>query len=121
MVSAYAVDEVADELAEIGVKTFLPKPINTSHLFDKMLEMFSVTGAKGLVPVTNSPEDQGQQAVVANARILLSEDNELNQAVAVGILEGAGFSVDVVANGREAINVLRKNGPGAFAAVLMDI
>jgi PAS domain S-box-containing protein len=121
MVSAYAVDEVADELAEIGVKTFLPKPINTSHLFDKMLEMFSVTGAKGLVPVTNSPEDQGQQAVVANARILLAEDNELNQAVAVGILEGAGFSVDVVANGREAINVLRKNGPGAFAAVLMDI
>jgi len=52
---------------------------------------------------------------------LLAEDNELNQAVAVGILEGAGFSVDVVANGREAINVLRKNGPGAFAAVLMDI
>jgi PAS domain S-box-containing protein len=121
MVSAYAVDEIADELADIGVKTFLPKPINTSHLFDKMIEMFSATGAKDLVPISKSPDDQGQQAVVANARILLAEDNELNQAVAIGILEGAGFSVDVVANGRQAINVLRENGPGAFAAVLMDI
>lgn len=121
MVSAYSVDEVSDELAEIGVKTFLPKPINTSHLFDKMIEMFSSSGAKGMVPISRSDDDEGQQAVVANARILLAEDNELNQAVAVGILEGAGFSVDVVENGRQAISLLREQGPGAFAAVLMDI
>jgi len=121
MVSAYGVDEVSDELAEIGVKTFLPKPINTSHLFDKMIEMFSASGAKGMVPITPSSDDQGQQAVVANARILLAEDNELNQAVAVGILEGAGFSVDVVENGRQAISTLREQGPGAYAVVLMDI
>lgn len=121
MVSAYGVDEVADELAKIGVVTFLPKPINTSHLFDKIIEMFSTSGAKGMVPITRTSEDEGQQAVVANARILLAEDNELNQAVAVGILEGAGFSVDVVENGREAISVLREHGPTAYAAVLMDI
>lgn len=121
MVSAYGIDEVADELAEIGVKTFLPKPINTSHLFDKMMEMFSATPSKGMVPVKVSSADEGQQAVVANARLLLAEDNELNQAVAVGILEGAGFSVDVVNNGREAINRLRQEGAGAYAVVLMDI
>lgn len=121
MVSAYGVDEVANELAEIGVKTFLPKPINTSHLFDKMIEMFSASSPKGMVAVSSTSDDDGQQAIVANARILLAEDNELNQAVAVGILEGAGFSVDVVDNGRQAISLLREQGPGAFAAVLMDI
>lgn len=121
MVSAYGVDEISNDLAEIGVKTFLPKPINTSHLFDKMIEMFSASNPKGMVSIAPDAEDKGHQAVVANARILLAEDNELNQAVAIGILEGAGFSVDVVNNGRQAISVLREEGPKAFAAVLMDI
>lgn len=121
MVSAYGIDEISNDLAEIGVKTFLPKPINTSHLFDKMIEMFSASSPKGMMSISHDTKDKGHQAVVANARILLAEDNELNQAVAVGILEGAGFSVDVVDNGRQAISVLREEGPKAFAAVLMDI
>lgn len=121
MVSAYGIDEVTKELAEIGVKTFLPKPINTSHLFDKMIEMFSASVPNGMITLSQPSADGSQQAIVTNARILLAEDNELNQAVAVGILEGAGFKVDVVDNGRQAISLLREKGPTAFAAVLMDI
>lgn len=121
MISSHSLDEVTEDLAALDIRTFLPKPINTSHLLDKMMEIFSSSGSKAMQPVKIIPEDIGHQAVVANARILLAEDNELNQAVAVGILEGAGFSVDVVTNGRQAIDKLREEGPGGYAVVLMDI
>jgi CheY-like chemotaxis protein len=56
------------------------------------------------------------------ARILLAEDNEINQQIAVELLEGAGASVKVANNGREAVDIL-SNGPqpALFDVVLMDL
>lgn len=54
-------------------------------------------------------------------RILLAEDVEMNQEIAVAILENAGFSVDVADNGQIAVDMLQKSEPGYYQAVLMDV
>ena len=54
-------------------------------------------------------------------RILLVEDNLLNQEIAVAILEDAGFAVEVAENGQVAVDLLAASRPGDFALVLMDI
>ncbi|MCL2122667.1 MAG: response regulator, partial [Desulfovibrionaceae bacterium] len=54
----------------------------------------------------------------ANARILLVEDNEINQIIAADILGHAGYLVDIANNGQEAIDMISKQ---AYGAVLMDI
>ena len=56
-----------------------------------------------------------------SGRILLTEDNELNQEIAVAILEDEGFTVEVAGNGREAVEMLCRRGAGWFRLVLMDI
>ena len=53
--------------------------------------------------------------------ILLVEDNELNQEVAVAYLEHAGFHVDVAGDGSEAVEILRTAQAGDYDVVLMDI
>lgn len=57
---------------------------------------------------------------IRNARILLVEDNRLNQVVASEILTHAGLKVDLVANGEEAVRAVR-DGSGVYDAVLMDM
>ncbi len=56
-----------------------------------------------------------------SGRILLAEDNELNQEIAQELLEDAGFDVDVAENGLEAVEMLKRSGPGRYRLVLMDI
>ena len=66
---------------------------------------------------------EGEQATrLRGARILLAEDNEINQQIAVELLEGAGATVKVANNGREAVEIL-SNGPQPppFDVVLMDL
>ena len=54
-------------------------------------------------------------------RILLAEDNELNQEIAQAILEEAGFSVEVAGNGQIAVEMLRASQPGYYHLILMDV
>lgn len=53
--------------------------------------------------------------------VLLVEDNELNQMVAVGILEGAGFKVELAKDGQEAVDMVRKHGETFYRSILMDV
>ena len=63
-----------------------------------------------------------QSTRLAGARILLAEDNEINQQIAVELLEGAGATVTVANNGREAVEILTTGPqPPPFDAVLMDL
>ena len=54
-------------------------------------------------------------------RILLAEDNELNQEIAKVILEDAGFNVEVAENGNVALNMLTNSEPGYYRLILMDV
>jgi two-component system, sensor histidine kinase and response regulator len=92
----------------------LIKPITPSALFEALQP-----GQPGQQPL-RSPAGAVAGTPLAGVRVLLVEDNELNQAVACGLLEQAGAQVDVVANGRQAVDWLRARA-NRYALVLMDV
>lgn len=119
MVSAHAMDDVRDELANLDIPTVLTKPINTSFLFDRMMEVLA--GQEMPSTGTLQPVKPATVSDRPGARILLAEDNALNQMVAIGVLEQAGFTLEVANNGQEAVDMLQAAGPDYYSAVLMDI
>ena len=54
-------------------------------------------------------------------RILLAEDNELNQEIAVAILEEAGFTTEIAENGQIAVDMMKKAERGYYQMILMDV
>jgi CheY-like chemotaxis protein len=114
LISAYAGKEEEARCAELGVNVFLPKPITASSLFDAVVQ---AQGAR--VHVARRALDAPLEREF-DARVLLAEDNEANQMVAVEILSRLGLELDVAANGREAIDMVAA-APDRYAAVLMDV
>ena len=84
--------------------------------------VFEFTVPCGRVDEEKDPDGPGVVAdtatTLAGARILVVEDDEVNQIVAQGVLEAAGALVTIAPNGRASLDVIR---PGAFDAVLMDL
>jgi signal transduction histidine kinase/CheY-like chemotaxis protein len=108
----------AKRLEEIGFAAYLTKPIRQSKLYDCLA---TVTGMQkkaakerpaAIVTQHSLTEDQKRRL-----RILLAEDNIINQKVAISILGKLGYSADAVANGKEAVEAL---GMIPYDIVLMD-
>ena len=70
---------------------------------------------------TKEKEVPGKKGRRHTGRILLAEDVELNQEIAVAILGDAGFSTEVASNGQIAVEMLEKSEPGYYQVVLMDV
>ena len=66
-------------------------------------------------------EDEYEVKDLMKGRILLAEDNELNQEIAVAILEEAGLDVEVAGNGQIAVEMLKKSEPDYYQLILMDV
>ena len=62
-----------------------------------------------------------QKADFRGVRLLLAEDNAINQEIALTILRQAGFEVETAVNGKQAVEMVEASSPGYYAAVLMDI
>ena len=117
LVTAFGREEVREEAERIHLDGFLVKPITKSMVVDTLVNVF----AEASQEVSSSAEDE-HAAKLRGARILLTEDNEINQQIAVELLEGAGATVKVANNGLEATEILL-NGPQPppFDVVLMDL
>jgi len=118
MMSSFGKRGDAARMKAIGFAGYLPKPIKQSVLFDCLSVI--LTGA-GLKRVDTQKELITRHAIAesrrANPRILLAEDNIVNQRVALGILKKQGMSADAVANGVEAVTTLQTI---PYDLVLMD-
>jgi PAS domain S-box-containing protein len=117
MVTAYGREEVMRLSERVGLEGFLLKPVNASILFDAVMEAVGTKAAAGKQRLAPDDVDKGRTQI-AGARILLVEDNEINQQVAREILEGAGLTVTLARNGLEGVNAVKA---GPYDAVLMDI
>jgi PAS domain S-box-containing protein len=117
MVTAYGREEVMGLAEKAGLEGFLLKPVNASVLFDAVME---AVGGKAHAGERKRPADEGVAALaqIAGTRILLVEDNEINQQVAREILEGAGLKVALADNGLAGVNAVKT---GTYDAVLMDV
>jgi signal transduction histidine kinase/DNA-binding response OmpR family regulator len=100
---------------ELGISAYLVKPIRQTQLLDGICQILNkVSATKSRVLVTRHTVRENRH----RSRILLAEDNAVNQTLALRLLERRGYSVTVVGNGREAVEVFENNH---FDVVLMDI
>ena len=113
VLTSYEWSEVEDEAREAGVTHFISKPIFMSELRDVLSKPYAVSEKKQV-------EDK-KVVDFAGRRILLVEDNELNQEIAVEILLEEGFKVDVAGDGSEAVAIMKKAKPYQYDLILMDI
>ena len=116
LVTAFGRDEIRREAERLELDGFLVKPVTRSMLVDTLVGLFAEIGDGAIA--TSATADG---AALKDARILLAEDNEINQQIAVELLEGAGAKVTVAKNGREAVETLFGGGAAAFDVVLMDV
>jgi signal transduction histidine kinase/DNA-binding response OmpR family regulator len=100
---------------ELGVAAYLTKPIRPAELLDAMLlALGSLPGAESCGAVPEASTDPPLHGV----RVLLAEDNGVNQRLAARLLEKRGHKVTVANNGREALAAFEKD---AFDVVVMDV
>jgi PAS domain S-box-containing protein len=94
------------------------KPIKQSQLFNVLAEILSGRAPPAAAPRAPAPPVETDMASRHPLRILLAEDNVVNQMVALQILKKLGYRADVVSNGREAVSMAAGR---AYDVVLMDV
>ena len=111
----------AAEIADAGVREWLMKPVRSSEFYNRLVRLMStreskVPAAKALGAKAPAPLEI-DHTVPSRGRILVVEDNEVNQLVARATVKKFGYAVDVVADGAEAVAATAAT---KYAAVLMD-
>ena len=107
-------DMNSSRLKDAGFSSYLSKPARQSEMYDAIINSINN------VPETSTPKEQPvsvPDADCADIRILVAEDNEINQEVAIEILKASGYSCDVVNNGRKAVEAVES---GEFDLLFMD-
>ena len=120
LITAYGSDELLQQAQAVGISDLLVKPVSAGVLLDRINRRL---GAALLAPVQPAPdaerEAQPQQlAALKGARILVVEDNEINQEVVLLLLQSAGLQVDVANNGSLAVEMVQR---AHYDMVLMDM
>ncbi|TFH07209.1 MAG: response regulator, partial [Nitrosomonadales bacterium] len=118
MLTAYSIEEVILQAEGIELDGFLTKPVNPSILLDSILEVFGKKTEERVRRGVDSEVDTEALKAIQGAKILLVDDNEINQEIGIEILEQAGFYVTTADNGEEAVE---KVAQSEFDCVLMDI
>lgn len=113
ILTAYDWSDIEEEARNAGVTAFCSKPIFLSELREVLESPFTNLGAEKDAP-KESISFEGK-------KILLVEDNELNQEIAVEILQEAGFVLDVADDGAVAVEKMKSAKPGQYDLILMDI
>lgn len=114
VLTAYDWTDIEEEAKEAGVTAFCSKPLFMSELRSCLYAIVN-TDAEEERNVKNSPPK------IQTGRILLAEDNELNQEIAVEILGDAGFTTEVAENGQAAVDMLSQSQPSYYQLILMDV
>ena len=94
------------------VSAYLTKPVPESRLVETIVTVLASRSAPASEPAAPAPREDGTKP-----RVLVAEDNAVNQLVATAMLSRLGYQVDVVANGREAVHAVERT---SYVAVLMD-
>ncbi|MDE6053441.1 MAG: response regulator, partial [Lachnospiraceae bacterium] len=91
---------------------FCSKPIFLSELRETLIAPYTKT---------EDGEEEAFEEFFVGKKILLVEDNEINQEIAREILQDAGLTIDIVSDGTEAVDTIKKVEAGTYDLILMDI
>jgi len=120
MVTAFGSEDARGTAKDLGVKldAVLAKPVTPSTLLESIAETLGKGGLVETRSHAKAGEDLSHIGLLKGLRVLLAEDNEMNQELALELLRGAGLEVTVAENGREVLEAL--SGEATFDLVLMD-
>lgn len=113
ILTAYDWSDIEKEATEAGVTAFCSKPVFLSELRDVLSAPFR--GGDG----ESEPEEKNVD--FTGRKVLLAEDNELNQLIAQAILTESGLDVVIANNGEEAVKLMEESPAGTYDIILMDI
>jgi len=118
MVTAYGREDVMIKADEANLDGFLLKPVSRSTLFDSVVSAVGRDGVSERNQAENNTMELRSSPNLKGARVLVAEDNEINQQIVLELLEYRGINVTIADDGREAVEAVNN---GAFDLVLMDI
>lgn len=104
-----------DRRRQLDVQDHILKPVKQSELFDSIVTVLGVTDEEDF---DQDQDPSSRFAAVSGLRVLLAEDNLVNQRLARGLLEKQGHKTELAQNGIEAVEAYRR---GRFDVVLMDV
>ena len=116
VVSAYDSETMHEMADQFGARHFLPKPV----LPDALRKLLNILTGNSVAEQDGALDD-GSEARLDGMRVLLAEDNPINQQLAVELMESRGIAVTVANNGQEAIDLLAAVAPDHYQVVLMDL
>ena len=116
MITAFGREEVMRGAEAVGIEGVLLKPVTHSLLFDTIMR--TLGGFREEAPAAADQAQATPAAPDGHGRILVVEDNEINQQVATELLGLAGYAVDVAGNGEEAVEMVQHTD---YDLVLMDM
>jgi PAS domain S-box-containing protein len=103
---------------QMGVAAYLLKPVKQSELLEAILLALGVSADSSPAPLVTRHSLREQQR---SLHILVAEDNPVNQALVMRLLEKRGHKVHVVASGRRVLEALEKASGSPFDLILMDM
>ncbi|MDW5417079.1 response regulator [Iodobacter sp. CM08] len=118
VVTAYGRDEVLNETPANLIDDVLIKPVSASQLFDTTMRVLGSANDRASFALLNTSTLEIDLSSIQGARILLVEDNDLNQQVAIDLLHDAGFTVDLAEDGQQAVQKVQQT---SYDLVLMDM
>jgi two-component system sensor histidine kinase/response regulator len=103
---------------DLQIAAYLTKPINAAELFDAVRHVLKPATAEAATMLATVPHSAADAVPLRHVKVLVAEDNVVNQRVAFRLLTRRGHTVTVVNNGREALDALERE---VFDLVLMDV
>jgi PAS domain S-box-containing protein len=103
------------------IDLLLFKPHTYSTLFDGIMNVFGKELPKTHHSETKILQNTEKLALYAGAKILLVEDNEMNQEIEKELLENMGFEIEIASNGKIAVDKIKNGNPDDYALVFMDL
>ena len=117
MVTAYGREEAHQASEGVNIQGFLTKPVTPSNLLDSIMRAMGHEVANENRSINRQEGAAHDIAKLRGAKVLLVEDNEINQELALELLTSNGIAVEVASDGQEALDLLEKED---FDGVLMD-
>lgn len=102
----------------IDIAAWLQSPVKRSALFEALTQVFAQNAPPSIRRAYSAQDREAAIKTLSPLRILLAEDNQVNQKVALLMLEKLGYRADVVGNGQEVLQSLRQ---APYDVILMDV
>jgi two-component system, sensor histidine kinase and response regulator len=118
MITAYDTPKIRDYAADVGFHAVLIKPVTPSVLYDALLQIIGHVTAHPGYNIQSSSAEHILKTEYSGSRVLVAEDNLINQEMILSYLHELSFSVDIANNGAEA---LQKSQQSFYDLILMDI